>query len=115
MLAYERTANDSLVLCAGIPEAWLAGGQAIGVRDLPTYFGRLSYALRRDNDAALRLDLWGNVRMPAGKLVASPPLRGPIRGAELNGHRIGSPDGKTVLVDECPATLRIDDGDGQDN
>jgi hypothetical protein len=108
MLAYERTADNSLVLCAGVPESWLAGGQEVGVRNLPTYFGSLSYVLRRDNQAALHLELSGNLTVPAGKIVVSPPLRGPIRGAELNGRRIDSLDGNTVLVDECPAALRID-------
>lgn len=108
MFAYERTADNALVLCAGIPESWLAGGQEIGVHNLPTYFGPLSYTLRRDSDAALRLELSGNLTVPAGKIVVSPPLRGPIRGAELNSRKVDSLDGKTVLVDDCPAVLRIE-------
>jgi hypothetical protein len=110
MLAYERTADQSLVLCAGIPESWLVGEDEIGVRNLPTHFGRLSYALRRDGETALRLQLWGSIRVPAGKIVVSPPLRGPIHGAELNGRQIDSPDGETIVVDECPAMVRIDSG-----
>ena len=78
------------------------------MHNLPTYFGRLSYTLRRDSEAALRLELSGNLTVPAGKIVVSPPLRGPIRGAELNGRQVDSLDGKTILVDECPATLRIE-------
>lgn len=110
MLAYERAADQSLVLCAGIPESWLVGEDEIGVRNLPTSFGRLSYALRRDGEGALRLQLWGNISVPAGKIVVRPPLRGPIHAAELNGRQIGSLDGATIVVDECPATVRIDSG-----
>jgi hypothetical protein len=60
------------------------------------------------SDAALRLELSGNLTVPAGKIVVSPSLRGPICGAELNGRPIDSVDGKTILVDECLAALRID-------
>ena len=35
---------DGLALCAGVPPAWR--GQAIEVHDVPTAFGRLSYAVR---------------------------------------------------------------------
>lgn len=108
MFAYERPADQSLVLCAGIPESWLIGEDEIGVRNLPTHFGRLSYALRRDGETALHLRLWGSISVPAGKIVVSPPHRGPIHRAELNGRQVDSVDGETIVVDECPATLRID-------
>lgn len=113
MLAYERIADRSLVLCAGIPPAWLAGDQGVSVRDLPTYFGRLSYTLRWEGDN-LRLEVWGTLTIPAGKIRLRPPLPGPIVRAELNGKQIGPSDEETVAVDECPARVRIACGPAPD-
>jgi len=110
MLAYERTTDRSLVLCAGIPQSWLLRDVEVGVRNLPTYFGRLSYVLRREAQTTFRLELWGGVTVPAGKIVVCPPLGGPIRGGVLNGRHVESLDGQTLTIDTCPATLRIEAG-----
>ena len=48
MFAYEREADDALVLAAGIPEEWLAGGEPVGVAGLWTRWGRLTYRLQRE-------------------------------------------------------------------
>jgi hypothetical protein len=37
MLAFERAADQSLVLAAGLPAAWLPDGGEVAVRDLPTW------------------------------------------------------------------------------
>lgn len=37
-----REVNQSLVIGSGIPEAWLK--QSFSIKNLPTYFGRLSYS-----------------------------------------------------------------------
>jgi len=41
-----REEGDSLVLAGSCPRAWLAEGKTVGVTDLPTHFGPVSYRLR---------------------------------------------------------------------
>ena len=50
LFAYERDDDQSLVLAAGIPPAWLDGA-GIAVRNLRTPYGPLSYSLRKEADA----------------------------------------------------------------
>src|SRR6185295_17860627 len=57
LFAYERPADDALVLAAGIPGAWLAGGFEVAVADLATAFGPLSYRLRAPGDGRVMLSL----------------------------------------------------------
>jgi hypothetical protein len=78
MFAYERRAGDdglpALVLAAGVPAAWLADG-GVSVVALPTPYGKLGYALRRDGDlAVMKID--GGLEPPPGGLLLAPPIAG---------------------------------------
>src|SRR5262249_52852199 len=61
MLAFERESDDALVVAAGVPAAWL-DGDGIRVDRLPTWYGTLAFAMRRDGDA-VDIDLTGDLRM----------------------------------------------------
>jgi hypothetical protein len=104
MLAYERVAEDALVLAAGVPARWLAGGSEVAVTGLPTHYGVLDLGLRRDGDA-LRLTLSGTVEVPAGGIVLRPPLDGPVGAVEVNGRRTGRFDAESATITECPAEV----------
>jgi F5/8 type C domain-containing protein len=84
MLAYEAPGEDSLVLAAGVPDAWL-DGDGIEVTDLPTYWGRLGYRLRRDGANALRLELAPGLREPPGGISVRPPLARPLASVDGDG------------------------------
>jgi hypothetical protein len=96
MLAYESPDDASLVLAAGISEAWL-DGEGVAVEGLPTWWGRLGYRLRRDGPDALRLDLAPGLREPPGGVVLRPPLRRPLSTVTGDG---------VVSFDADSATLR---------
>jgi hypothetical protein len=96
MLAYESPGDHSLVLAAGVPDAWL-DGDGIEVTELPTYWGPLGYRLRREGANALRLELAPGLREPPGGIVVRPPL----------ARRLGAVTGDGVVgFDAGSATLR---------
>jgi hypothetical protein len=51
LLVYERVDDGVLVLAAGLPFDWMASETGVGVRDLRTAHGLLSWHLRRDGAA----------------------------------------------------------------
>ncbi|MEO6075251.1 MAG: coagulation factor 5/8 type domain-containing protein, partial [Dokdonella sp.] len=72
LFAYERQSDQSLVLAAGIPAAWL-DDVGISIRDLRTPYGKLSYAMKRDGDRiVLSIDDTG-LSLPSGGLVLARP------------------------------------------
>ncbi|WP_295431188.1 discoidin domain-containing protein [uncultured Thiodictyon sp.] len=75
LFAYERGADQSLVVAAGIPETWLAAGP-VAVSGLPTAYGRLDLRLARTPDGGLTLDLGGDLRLPPGGIRFAPPGAG---------------------------------------
>jgi hypothetical protein len=108
LFAYERDADQSLVIAAGVSDEWLAGDGEVRVQDLPTYYGRLSYVLRREAEHAYRLTLWGDLRVPPGGILVTPPLRRPITGVQINvehGAAAFGPDWARCAV--CPADILL--------
>jgi hypothetical protein len=85
LFAFEREADRSLVVAAGIPEDWLAAGE-VAVSGLPTWYGRLDLRLRRAVDGALHLSLGGAHRLPPGGFRFAPPGDGPLREVRVNGE-----------------------------
>ena len=103
MLAYERLADEALVVAAGVPDAWLAAGDVV-VDDLPTYWGRLGFTLRRAGAAALALSLRGDAAPPGG-IVLRPPLPRPLVAVEVDGRRLDEFDADGVTVRACPTEV----------
>ncbi|MCX7041250.1 MAG: DUF3999 family protein [Gammaproteobacteria bacterium] len=89
MFAYDRESDQSLVIGAGIPDAWL-DGDGVSVRGLRTSHGTLDYSLVR-KDGVLRLSVGAGLRVPAGGIVLVRPD--------------GLPD---VRICKLPAQLRLD-------
>jgi hypothetical protein len=72
-LVYERGSDQALVLAAGVPAAWLAGGEPLRVTRLSTWWGPLDYELRREGAEVLRMRVAGGLRVPPGGVVLAPP------------------------------------------
>jgi hypothetical protein len=103
MFAYEREEDESLVIAAGVAEKWLSGGFEVGVRDLPTYYGSLSYSLRMEGTDTMRLNLEGDLVLPPGGIVVMPPLPRPIRQVQINGKPLSDFKSDSFICRKCPA------------
>ncbi len=99
MFVYERDADEALVLAAGIPVKWLDSETGVGVRDVRTAHGNLTYLFKRER-AGLVLTLDGTVTPPGGFVIQWPddvvlPERVRIDGrrAEWDGRELKIPAG----------------------
>jgi hypothetical protein len=107
MLAYEREADRALVLAAGIPWAWLDGGDAVTVRRLPTYYGAIDFTLCRVGANRLSCTIGGHLGKRPPRIVIVPPLPGPLVGADVNGAPTDSFDAHGATTTEFPADVVI--------
>jgi hypothetical protein len=107
LFAYEREEDESLVVAAGVAEEWLSGGSEVGVRNLPTYFGNLTYSMRLDSTDTLRLKLEGDLEVPPGGVVVMPPLPRPIRQVQINGKPVSDFKPDSFAFRECPAEALV--------
>jgi hypothetical protein len=107
LFAFERAADQSLVIAAGIAPEWLDEGDEVAVRDLPTHYGKLSYRMRRETPNTLRVELSGDIAMPAGGVLLMPPLSGPLAAVRVNGRGGEAFGPDSVVCRECPADVTL--------
>jgi hypothetical protein len=105
LFAYERDADQALVIAAGISENWLTDTCDVVVTNLPTYYGKLSYTLHREGLDTLRLIVTGELALPPGKIVVKPPLPRPLVQVEVNGSKIETFDAESASCGACPAEV----------
>jgi hypothetical protein len=71
MFAYERQADETLVLMAGVPERWIEK-EGFAVRNLRTPYGPLTYSLKVE-DTQVVLHIEEMQQMPVGGIAVSWP------------------------------------------
>lgn len=71
LFVYERDADHALVLAAGLPMSWIDSATGVGVREVRTPYGALTYALRR-RQGATTLTLTPGVTPPGGFVLIWP-------------------------------------------
>lgn len=119
LFAYEREADGALVVAAGIPAGWLAGGERVGIRGLPTRWGWLTYRLERTaGRLTARIEALAPIsKVPPGGVVLDlprepgPPPRVWIDGAPAPAAAMAA-DG-TIRLSRLPATVEIGPGEGR--
>lgn len=105
LFAFEREADQALVIAAGLPREWVERETGVTVKRLPTYYGTLNYSLRSDGPGGLRLSLSGDLVLPPGKIVVKPPLPQPLKGVTVNGRAITTFDAEAAILGEFPAEV----------
>ncbi len=83
LFVYENEADSSLVLASGVDENWLAA-PGVAVKNLSTWWGPLSYSLKRDGNRVIgRIE--GGVRVPAGGIRFAAPSPDSLKRATIDG------------------------------
>jgi hypothetical protein len=104
MFAYERDADSSLVVGAGVIEPWVTERPGVTVRRLSTHYGPLSYTMRREA-GGVRVSIQSGTRIPPGGIVVNSPFTQPPRQALVNGVATGGSSPATAVVRTLPAEV----------
>jgi hypothetical protein len=104
LFAYERPADDALVVAAGIPSAWLADGFEVGTERFATAYGLLAYSIRARGERRVEIALASAIAPPGG-VVLRPPLPGPLRAVEVDGRPAEHFERDGITIPRGPATV----------
>jgi hypothetical protein len=105
MLAYERESDSSLVIGAGVRDAWVKEPPGIKVSNLSTEYGPLNYDMSALGKV-VTINLRTGIRMPPGGIVVYSPLDQPILSAAVDG--VPTPiRGAEVRVRKLPSIVTI--------
>jgi hypothetical protein len=108
-MLFER--GNDLALGLGIPRAWLASGEPVGVKNAPTHFGEVSYEFRFDTEHDL---FKGRINLPTkplpGALIAHMRLPAHLHvqaAGPVDGGHIGS-DGLTIRWEQPKGDIQFE-------
>jgi hypothetical protein len=105
LFAYERSQDRAVVLAGGVLPGWLDGA-GIGIENLRTAYGRVSYTLRREA-RRLVLHVAPGSGVPPGGFVLVWPDAEPPKSASING-KPAIFSGNELRVGTAPAIVLID-------
>ena len=104
MLVYEQEEDSTLVVGAGIREAWLTEKDSVWVDSLRTYYGSFGYSMTRHGDT-----VWVELRpqkdfVPKAIILPS-PMDEPLRTVLVNGQALPSLPEGAVRLDTAPVVV----------
>jgi len=107
MFVYENEYDSSLVIGAALYQDWIDSPNGMSVENLPTYYGELSYSIKKEN-YEYHFSIYGDVKLPEGgiKIKNFNGSKQPS-GVVVNGKAIKDFSEKDIFVKEFPAELVI--------
>ena len=108
LFAYERERDTALVIGMGILEAWVDSEGGVKVNELPTPYGKLSYAMRgkRGGDVVITFEK-GESFYPRKLVIISPRSR-PIRRVVADGKLMRNDDAGSVTLERIPKEIVLE-------
>ncbi|MCX6266877.1 MAG: discoidin domain-containing protein [Bacteroidetes bacterium] len=107
MFVYENEYDQSLVLASALYQDWIDSPDGMSVENLPTYYGEISYSIKKDQDKYL-FSISGDVKLPA-KGIKIKNFNGsklPVK-VTVNGDERKDFTEKEISVDRFPAQVMI--------
>ncbi len=107
MFVYENELDGSLVIGTGLYQDWIDAPQGMSIEYLPTYYGEISYSVKKEKDKYI-LNLWGDVTLPPNglKIENFNGSRLPER-VLVNEKEIKDFSHNVIQTHEFPATIEI--------
>jgi hypothetical protein len=107
MLVYENEYDQSLVLAAALYQDWIDSPGGMSVGNLPTYYGEISYSIKKDGGKYL-FSISGDVQLPSNgiKIKNFNGSKLPVK-VTVNGMEIKDFNEKEISVRVFPAAVVI--------
>lgn len=107
MFVYENEYDQSLVLASALYQDWIDAPEGMSVENLPTYFGKISYSIEKDNDKYF-FSIFGEVQLPFNGIKIKNFNRSKMpEKVTVNGKEIIDFNEKEITVDVFPAEVLI--------
>jgi hypothetical protein len=110
MFVYENEYDESLVLASALYQDWIDSPNGMSVENLPTYYGEISYSIKKDNEK-YTFSIYGDIDLPSNgiKIKNFNHSIVPID-VTVNGKKIKSFTKNEIAIKEFPATVEINYG-----
>ena len=107
MFVYENEYDSSLVIGSALYKDWVDSPKGMSIENLPTYYGDLSYSIKKNEDT-YTVKFYGDISLPLGGFVIKNfPVDKTPASVSVNGKSLKNFDKNSILVHEFPATVEI--------
>jgi hypothetical protein len=107
MFVYENEYDSSLVVGAGLYQDWIESPGGMSIENLPTYYGELSYSIKKNNNE-YEINLYGDITLPEGGIILKNLVSGKHPATVfVNGKESKEFDNVNTHISEFPAKLEI--------
>jgi len=107
LFVYENEYDQSLVIASALYQDWIDSPEGMSVENLPTYYGEISYSIKKVSDN-YHFSITGDVKLPANGIKIKN-----FNGSKLpkkvtvNGNEIKEYNEKEISTKEMPAEIMI--------
>ncbi len=101
-----REYRDKLIILPCVPEDWLKDSKVIEIKDAPTYFGKINYSVKKEENI-LKIKVWGDACPGKGFIFKSPFLKQAIKEVKVNNEAWKGYSGKEVFFDKLPIEIAV--------
>jgi hypothetical protein len=107
MFVYENEYDQSLVLASALYQDWIDSPGGMSVENLPTYWGEISYSIKKEKDKYV-FSIFGDVKLPSNGIKIK-NFNGSKLPVKVTVNGTGSKDftEKEISVKEFPAEVAI--------
>ncbi len=105
-LVYEDELDNSLVVGAGLYKEWLDSPNGISINNLPTYYGNLSYSIKKGVNK-YNVKISGDLKLPEGGIRFINPVKENSTKVVINKKEANGKNTKEIFVNEFPAEIEI--------
>jgi hypothetical protein len=107
MFVYENEYDHTLVLAAALYQEWIDAPGGMSVSNLPTYYGDISYSVRKLGNS-YSFNITGSLNLPEGGIRIRNFNGGAMpSGVTVNGIKVIGFTGRDISVTEVPAEVII--------
>lgn len=107
MFVYENESDQSLVLASALYQDWIDSPKGMSVENLPTYYGEISYSIKKESDK-YRFFISGDVKLPAKGMKINNFNRSKLpKKVTVNGVEIKDFSEKEISIKVIPAEVMI--------
>lgn len=107
MFVYENEWDQSLVLAPALYQDWIDAPEGMSVNNLPTYFGEISYSIKKAGNT-YHFAITGDIKLPANGIKiknfngSKLPIKVVVNGKQVSGFKAGE-----IPVTVFPAEVEI--------
>jgi hypothetical protein len=107
MFVYENEYDQTLVLAAALYQDWIDSPGGMSVGNLPTYYGEISYSIKKDGNK-YQFTIYGDAELPANGIKIKNFNGSKLpKEVQVNGKNIKDFNEKEIQVREIPAEIMI--------